>query len=106
MIMSMRVTYEIGQGAKVIDVQKQKEDNIRITIYGKELAQKNPKLYDMVKDNLNLKTEEDVRLIVFDFYNITKEQVGNMTMIYGLWEDKNEDIRNETTFTFKVDNIN
>lgn len=102
----MRVTYEIGQGAKIIDVQKQKEDNIRITIYGKDLAQKNSKLYDIVKDRLNLNTEEDVRLIVFDFYNITKAQVDNMTMIYGLWEGKNEDVRNEKTFTFKVDSIN
>ena len=84
MVLSMKVTYEIGQGKKVIDLQKQKENNIRVTIYGRDLAQKNQKLYDLVKDSLNLNTDEDIRLIVFDFSNLTKTAVDNMTMIYGL----------------------
>lgn len=104
LIMSMRVTYEIGQGAKVVNVQKQKEDHINITIYGKNVQEKSQKVYDWVKDKLNLNTEEDIRLIVFDFHDITKTQVDNMTVIYGLWESNNENIRNEKTFTFKVEN--
>ena len=60
MIMSMRVTYEIGQGSKVIDVQKQKEDKISIAIYGTDMAQKNSKLFELVQDRLNLNTQEDV----------------------------------------------
>ncbi len=105
MILSMRVTYEIGQGTKVIDVLKQKEKNIRITIYGKDIPEKDQKIFNLIKDRINMNAAEDMSLIVFDFYNITKEKVDSMSIIYGLWEGKNEDIRNEKTFTFKVDNI-
>lgn len=105
MILSMRVTYEIGQGDKVVNLQKQSEHNIIISIYGKDLQQKNIKLYNLIKDSVSQNMSEDTRLIVFDFYDITKTQIDNMTIKYGLWEGINEDIRNEKTFNFKVNKI-
>ncbi|MEI7978109.1 MAG: hypothetical protein WCI53_04630 [Bacteroidota bacterium] len=105
MILSMRVTYEIGQGEKVVNLQIQSEHNIIISIYGKDLQQKNIKLYNLIKDSVNLNTSEDTHLIVFDFHDITKTQIDNMTIKYGLWEGINEDIRNEKTFNFKVNKI-
>ncbi len=105
LILSMRVTYDIGHGTHVVNLLKQREDNIRITIYGNDLPQKNIKLYNLIKDSVSLNSSEDTRLIVFDFQDITKTQIDNMTMIYGLWEGVNEDIRTEKAFNFKVDKM-
>ena len=104
-VLSMRVTYEIGQGAKTINVQKQKEDKIRFTVYGKDMPQKYPKTYDLIKDKLRLDSLEDPYILKFDFFNITKTQIDTMTILYGLWEGEKMDIRNEKTFNFKVEQI-
>ena len=101
----MKVTYEIGQQEKVVDVQKQVEDNIRIGIYGSDIAEKNIKLYDLIKANVQLDKDEDVYFITFDFYDITTEHIDNMSILYGLWESNNQNIRNEKKYNFKVEQI-
>lgn len=103
LILSMRVIYEIGQGEKIVDVQKQKEDNIRIVIYGKTLPEKNPTLYNQIKDKINL--DDEVRLITFDFYDITTEPVDRMSITYGLWESHDSDIRTEKRYDFNVEQM-
>ena len=105
LILSMKVTYEIGQGEKSVNVQKQTKDNIRIVIYGKDLAEKNKKLYALIKDQIQLETDEDVRLITFDFYDITTELINKMSITYGLWESNNPDIRNEARYNFTVEQV-
>jgi hypothetical protein len=105
LIMSMKITYEMGQGTKIIDIQKQKEDNVRSAVYGKDLKEKNPKMYDLVKDKVNLNTSEELYFIVFNFYSLTKAEIDSMTLKYGLWESDNPDVRNEKTFNFKVEGV-
>lgn len=103
LVLSMRVIYGIGQGEKTVNIQKQKEDNIRISIYGSDVAEKHKRIYELIKDKVNMSAEKDIRLLVFDFYNITKEKIDTMTITYGLWESNNTDIRNEKKFDFKVE---
>jgi len=105
LILSMKVTYEIGREENVVDVQKQKEDNIQIVIYGNDIAEKNQKLYDLIKDKVQLDKTKDVYLITFDFYDITTEHIDNMSIMYGLWESNNPNIRNEIKYDFKVEQI-
>lgn len=105
LILSMKVAYEIGQGEQVIDIQKQNENNIRITIYGNTIAERNKKLYELIKDKIQLNTDKDIRFIVFDFFDITAEPVDKMSITYGLWESNNPDVRNESTYNFDVEQI-
>lgn len=104
-ILSMKVTYGIGQGEIIVDVQKQKEDNIRIGVYGNDVKEKNQMVYDLIKDKIQLDNNEDFYLITFDFYDITREKIDNMSIIYGLWESNNTNIRNEQRYDFKVEKI-
>ncbi len=105
LIMSIRVTYEIGHGEKVVDVMKQKEDNIRFTVYGKDIAEKNRQLYELTKDKARLDTDENLYLLAFDFYDITTEDIDKMSITYGLWESNHPDTRNETRYDFSVDQM-
>lgn len=105
LILSMKVTYEIGKEEKIVDIQKQQENNIRISIYGKTLPEKNPKLYEMIKGKINLETKEDISFIIFDFFNVTIEQIDKMSITYGLWESNNQNVRNEKRFDFNVEQI-
>lgn len=103
--MSMKVTYGIGKDSITIDVQKQKEDNIQFIIYGKDITEKNPKLFNIIKDDLKLSLTDDEYIIVFNFFNVTTTHIDSMSIKYGLWEGKKQDIRNEQTFSFKVNQL-
>ena len=105
LILSMRVAYSIGHGEKVVDIQKQKEDNIRIVVYGKDIEKRNEKLYNLIKDRVHVENAENVRFITFDFYDVTEEKIDRMKITYGLWESGNSNIRNEQEYNFTVDQI-
>ncbi len=105
LILSMKVTYQLQKGPEIISVLKQNEDNIKIVVYGKNLEGNKP-LYDFIKDKINLNTEEDLRLIVFYFNNITKENADEMSITYGLWESNNTNIRNEKKYDFNIEMCN
>jgi hypothetical protein len=102
LIMSMRVTYEIGKGEKTINVQKQKEDNIHITVCGSNVKEKHQLVYELVKDHVRLEEEKDMYLIVFDFFDITQEKIDRMSITYGLWESNNPDVRTEKKYDFEI----
>ncbi len=103
LIMSMRVFYELGNGEKMIDVQKQKEDNIKIQIFGKDIESKNKAMYNLIKSRLSGEILEKESLIVFQFSDVTKEKVEKMSMTYGLWETKDSNIRHEKRYDFNVE---
>jgi hypothetical protein len=105
LILSMKVTYEIAQKEISVDVQKQAEDNIRIVIYGKDVKEKNQMVYDLIRDKIQLDNNEDLYLVTFDFYDITREKIDNMSITYGLWESNNMNIRNEKRYDFNVEKI-
>jgi hypothetical protein len=105
LILSMRVTYALGHEKENVTVLKENEDNIKIHIYGTTVKEKNPLVYDFIKDSVQLETEEDLRLIVLYFHNVTKEKVDEMSITYGLWESDNPDVRHENKYDFKVESV-
>ncbi|PBQ30635.1 hypothetical protein CNR22_02220 [Sphingobacteriaceae bacterium] len=105
LILSMKLSYEVGQGMKVIDLQKQQANQIRLTVYGNTMVEKYKPMYELIKEKVDFTKDQNIRIILFDFTDISKSPIDNMTMIYGLWEGKNEDIRNETKFTVNVEPI-
>ncbi len=104
LILSMRVIYAFGHRKENIVVLKENEDSIKIIIYGKSVEEKSKWMYNFIKDKVDLKTEQDLRLIVFYFKNLTNKKVDEMSITYGLWESNNDKIRNENKYDFKVEN--
>jgi len=105
LILSMKVTYALGHEKENVRVLKQNEDNIKIVIYGNSVKEKNTLIYDFIKDSVQLEAQEDLRLIVLYFGNVTKEKVDEMSITYGLWESDNPDVRHENKYDFKVENV-
>ena len=103
----MKVTYAIQNSKDTINVLKQNEDNIQIHIYSKDSININHKnIFDFIKGKVNLNTKDDLRFIVFRFYNVTQEYVNKMSITYGLWESNNSNIRNECKYEFGVEPCN
>jgi hypothetical protein len=104
LILSMKVTYAIQNGKDTINVLKQNDDNIQISIYGKDSTNITHKtFYDFIKGKVNLNTKDDLRFIVFRFNNVTQDYINKMSITYGLWESNNSNERNETKYEFGVE---
>ena len=105
LILSMRVTYSLGQGNKVVNVRNSKEDNIRFNIYGNDVREKNGIIYELIKDHTQWNDSLTIYFIVIDFYDMTKENIDSMSITYGLWESYDPNIRNETKYDFMVEKL-
>lgn len=104
MVLSMRVAYDIGKGEVLVDMEKDRQ--ARITVYGNDLEKKNKKLYEFVKDKVELNGPTPVYLLRIDILNPSTEKVEHMKVKYGLWEGAKAEIRNEQQYDFAVEDLN
>ena len=102
-ILSMGLTYSIGENGpeKRIDILKS-EGQARITIHGSNIKEKDPSLYDFIKDNL-IETVDRYLILAIYLDNVSKKDFKKMTITYGLWEKNNPSVREEKKFEFSVE---
>ena len=105
-VLSMKLTYKIGDTGveQIANLQKPQGQFIQTTIYGKDVNEKNPRIYNFIHEKFDLLKLEDIMIIEFNFKDITDKKISTMSIKYGLWEKRNNDERMEETFNFKVEN--
>ena len=102
-VLSMKITYDIGNGEQVVDILK--NDNVRMTVYGNDVESKSKKVYEFVKDIVDLPNEKDIFLLRIDFRHLSTEAITAMTVKYGLWEGADNGQRIEQEFAFVVEDL-
>ncbi|MBP8823719.1 MAG: hypothetical protein KBH07_08755 [Flavobacteriales bacterium] len=101
LVLSMRVGYDMGNGAAEVDVEK--GNNIRFTVYDTALHEMSKKLRQFIAARTELKSKKNFFLLRMDFRVPRDERVERMKLQYGLWEGKNDEIRHEQMFDFVVE---
>ncbi len=102
-VVSTKIVYALDNGPeKKVDLMH-KEDNLNLTLYDKNIKEKAPELYDLIKDYIDLSTNQKMTILVFKFKNVDKPTVNEMTMVYGCWEKRNTNLRVEKKYEFKVE---
>jgi len=101
--LSMRMTYRLGDDKKekIIDINK--VNNVKVVIYGHDIDVKNPAVYELIKDKVDIKQKKEFLLLAFYIDGISDKPIDKMSLIYGLWEKKNANARVETKYEFTVD---
>lgn len=100
-VLSMRIGYRVNDQDSItyIDIQKQVPQQVRLTIYGETLPEKNPKLYARIGSKLDFENQKDLMILFFEFKDISREKIQKVSITYGLWEKNNLDRRVEETFS-------
>jgi len=103
-VLSMKFTYKINSESieTVVDILNQKEHKLTLVIYGNEVNEKCPKVYELIKDKIDLNSKRRVMLLEFKLDNISEEPIEHLTIKYGLWEKRNIDKRKEKIFEFNI----
>ncbi len=101
LVVSMKVTYDMGHGEMVVDIMKGQK--VRITVYGKSVREKDPNLYAFIKDSVDVDSEGPMHLLRFDFLDPPEGKVERMKVKYGLWEGAHDSVRHESEFDFVVE---
>ena len=57
---------------------------------------------ELIKNKIDLTNESEIMLLVFKLDNISSDSIRNLELKYGLWEKRNQDIRIEKKFNFKI----
>ena len=57
---------------------------------------------EVIKNKIDLTHESEIMLLVFKLDNISSESIKNLELKYGLWEKRNQNIRLEKSFNFKI----
>ncbi len=100
-IFSMKITYSIGnsQDEKTEILEK---SNHSIVFYGNDIDTKNPEIFNLIKDKINLEQKQKFGIVVFHLRNLTTEYFDKIKFTYGLWEPENEKIRIEKTYKIEI----
>jgi hypothetical protein len=101
-IISMKITYSIG-ASETETTEILNESKHSVVIYGNDINQKNPTLYSLIKEKIDLNQKQDFGIFVFHLRDISKEYVDKMKFTYGLWEPKKERIRIEKQYEISID---
>jgi len=101
-LMSSKITYNIGNKKKDVSEILDKS-NHTIVVYGtNDIEQKNPDIYELLKEKIDFDTEKELFIFAFKLRNITKKYIDKMTFKYGLWEPSNPEIRFETEYDINI----
>ncbi len=103
-VLSMKFTYKINDETSetILDIMNQKEKKVSVVVYGNEVNEKAPKVYELIKDRIDLNPKKKVMLLGFRLENISDDPIEHLTIKYGLWEKKNQNKRDEKTFEFNI----
>lgn len=105
-VLSMRITYKVGKNGveNTVDILKSEGRKVRLVIFGQNVQEKDERIYRLIKDKIDLSKEKDMRILVFLFEDISEMKVDKMSIKYGLWEKKDQNVRIEETFDFEIEN--
>lgn len=103
LVLSMRIGYDMGNGAAEVDVEKGK--NVRFIVYDTSLHEMSKKLRQFIAARTDLRSNKNFFLLRIDFRVPLEESVKRMKLRYGLWEGKNDEIRHEQDFDLVVEEV-
>jgi len=105
-ILSMKFTYKVNNeyNETVLDIERQKEGEkwLTLVIYGNEVNEKAPKVYELIKDRIDLNPSRRIWLLGFYLQNISDDPIEHLSIKYGLWEKRNTNKRTEKIFEFNI----
>lgn len=106
-VLSMGVGYSVnGEPRTRVDIQKP-DDNVQgrvtMTIYGKDIALKAPRLHARLNGACDAFDHPDVLFLALRFHDIATQPIVTMDIRYGLWEKRHRDLRIEEDFTLDLD---
>jgi hypothetical protein len=99
---SMKIGYSINDGVFKEDSRISPEYNCNMIIYGNNISERNPFLYDRIKYKFGLIAYKDVMFLAVNFWDLGTE-VNKMKIKYGLWEKNNNRLRIEQEFSAEVE---
>ncbi len=99
-IISAKITYQFDNKGIKTEILENPKHSLTFTDRG--VNQKNPEIYEWIKDKIDINQEKEFGLLIFYLNGITKKYVQNMSFTYGLWEPDNLDLRIEKKFEFQV----
>ena len=102
MVLSMRLGYGFNSAMNNADVEA--TDKIKFAVFDNNVAEKAWKTYQLIKDRVDL-TDPNIFLLQMRFFDLEEDNVEDMTIIYGLWEGENSEVRIEQEFNFHVEDL-
>ncbi len=102
-VVSMRLTYSINDEQEKTRNEIRNDKNIQIIIYGNDIEQKNKRIYDLIKNQIDTNSKGGFWILAFVLRDVSSEKVKKMTFTYGLWEKRNQDKRVEIKYAFDVE---
>jgi hypothetical protein len=106
-VLSMKVTYSANDAVEtIVDVMKQKVPlPVQFVIYGQNVEEKNPAIYQMVKNKITgrMSNKNEPFFIAIYFNNLWKQKPEKMSVTYGLWEKRDLNERIEKKYDFLVE---
>ena len=103
-VLSMKFTYKVNDetSVTVIDIMKQEQKKITLVVYGNEVKEKNQKIFELIKDRIDLNSGKRLMFLAFKIENISDVPIEYLTLWYGLWEKRNQNKRIEKMFEFNI----
>ncbi len=102
-VLSMRIGYRINDRDSItyIDIQNHQPQKVRLTIYDRTVAEKNPKLHARIRSKLDQVKDEELLILWFEFRDLTDEAIRKIAITYGPWEKNDLEKRVEETFVME-----
>ena len=75
-VLSMKVGYQINRVGeyKYVDIQKQQDTKIQLIVYGENIAEEDLRVYDIIKEDIDISKYEDILFVVIVFRQISNEE--------------------------------
>ncbi len=99
---SMKIGYSINDGVFNEDSRISPQYNCNMVIYGNNINERNPFLYNKIKYKFGIMAYQDVMFLAINFWDLG-EDVDKMKIKYGLWEKNNTRLRIEQEFSAQVE---
>jgi hypothetical protein len=77
--------------------------DLSLTLDDDRIVLKNVRVYDLIKDKVNLQDRNKMMFMTFTLNNLSYEQFKKMWFTFSLSEKRNKSIRWEKTFEFTID---
>ncbi len=102
-VVSTKVLYSFdNETEKKTDIMR-KDDHINLTVYGKNVKEKSLEISQLVEGQTDPENHEEVSIFVFTFFNLPSKKIDTMSMTYGFWEKREQNVRVEKKYVFKVE---
>lgn len=104
-VISTKIVYSLNNQPDYKADLVHPNDHIRGVAYDQTVKEKSKKIYELIKDSVDLNSKNSMAIIEFIFLNPEGIKVENMSMVYGLWEKQNTNLRVEKRYYFHVEQL-